>query len=114
MTNCIKKRPKTILPEKNKIQSWREYVQEILSNRTPNTPPEEDENINEEDPEITKEEVIDAIKSQKEEKATGPDNIQAVVIQLIAEQDGKERLQLIISIFNTIYRPVTIAGVWRR
>lgn len=122
MANCNKKRPTPTLRDRNndiilgienKLQRWKEYVEELFDDGRPNTPPEADESVNERGPEITKDEVIHAIKAQKDGKATGPDNIHAEVIKLIAEQEGKG-LQLLTSIFNSIYRTGTIPTDWLR
>lgn len=122
MANCNKKRPTAILRDKNndivlginnKLRRWKEYVEELFNDSRPNTPPEADEDINESGPEITKGEIIHAIKTQRDGKATGPDNIHAEVMKLIAEQEGKG-LQLLTSIFNTIYRTGIIPKDWLR
>ncbi|XP_071576849.1 uncharacterized protein [Temnothorax nylanderi] len=57
-----------------KLQVWKRYVEELFDDDRQNTPPQVDKNINESGPEITKDEVVHAIKAQKNGKATGPDN----------------------------------------
>lgn len=122
MANCNKKRPTAILRDQNndiilgvenKLQRWREYVEELFNDSRPYTPPAADELMNEKGLEITKDEIIHAVKSQKDGKATGPDNINAEVIKLIVEEDGKG-LQLLVSLFNTIHRTGNIPADWLR
>lgn len=47
--------------------------------------------------------VIHAIKVQKNETATGPDNIYAEAIKLIDKQESK-RLELLIALFNAVHK----------
>lgn len=69
------------------------------------------EDVNELGPEITKDEVIRAVKLQKNKKATGPDNIYAEVLKVIAEQDGPS-LKLLTTIINAIYTTGKIPTSW--
>ncbi|XP_071574655.1 uncharacterized protein [Temnothorax nylanderi] len=71
-----------------KLQVWKRYVEELFDDDRPNMPPQVDKNINESGPEITKDEAVHAIKAQKNGKATGPDNVYAEVIKLIADRKG--------------------------
>ncbi|XP_071580242.1 uncharacterized protein [Temnothorax nylanderi] len=94
-----------------KLQVWKRYVEELFDDDRQNTPPQVDKNINESGPEITKDEVVHAIKAQKNGKATGPDNVYAEVIKLIADREGKG-LDLLIALFNAIYRSGNIPADW--
>ncbi|KDR17772.1 hypothetical protein L798_08331, partial [Zootermopsis nevadensis] len=60
---------------------------------------------------ITKEEVVHAIKLQKNGKAAGPDKIYAEVLKVIAEQEVIG-LNLLTSLFNKIYSNGNIPSDW--
>lgn len=59
--------------------------------------------INEKGPDITKEEVIHATKTQKDRKATGSDGTHAEVLKLIADEEGAG-LNILTSLLNTVYK----------
>lgn len=60
---------------------------------------------------ITKSEVIHTIKVQKNGKTTGPDNIYAEGLKIIAEQDASG-LTLLILLFNTLRSSGYILSGW--
>lgn len=59
-------------------------------------------------PEITKEEVIHAIKITKDGKAAGPDELPSEILKLIEE----ENIHSLTDLFNTIYRTGIIPREW--
>lgn len=86
----------------DKRKRWEEYVKVLFNDVRPKKPPKGDA-VNESSPEITKEEVIRAIRLQKNDKAVGPDQIHAETLKLIADADG-EGLTHLTSLFNSIYQ----------
>jgi hypothetical protein len=120
MTGRHKKRQATILKNDNneiimgtedKLERWKEYIQTLFDDDRPCSPPSTDNRINEKGPEITKEEVIHAVKPQKDGKATGPDNINVEILKLIADNESKS-LDLITALFNKIYDTGKIPTDW--
>lgn len=74
MTNWTRKYQIPILRDANneiilgieaKLRRWKEYLEELLDDDRPVEPPQTIENMNKTGPEITKGEVIHAIKAQK-------------------------------------------------
>lgn len=100
-----------LLGIEDKLKRWKEYVEALFDDERPNTSPEVDHILNEVGPPITKTEVAHAIKSQKNGKATGPDNVYAEVVKVIAEQEGLG-LDILTSMFNTIYTTGQIPSDW--
>lgn len=84
-------------------------MEELFDDNRPSTPPQADKNINKTGPKITKDEVIHSIKAQKSGKATGPDNVYAEVIKLIADQEERG-LDLLTSFFNAVYESGNISS----
>lgn len=100
-----------ILGKENKLARWKEYIQALFDDERPYVPPSADNQINEKGPEITKEEVIHAIKSQKNGKATGLDKINVEILKLIAENDSKS-LDFLTTLFNKIYSSGKVPSDW--
>lgn len=67
--------------------------------------------MNEYGPGITKSEVIYVINFQKNGKTTGPDQIHAEVLKLIAEQEGTGLTHLTL-LFNKLYNTGKIPANW--
>lgn len=100
-----------ILGIEGKLRRWKEYVEELFDDDRPNKPPPEDQVTNEKAPEISKSEVIHAIKILKNRKATGPDKIHAEILKIIADNESKG-LDLITLLFNKIYVTGRIPTDW--
>ncbi|XP_044750612.1 uncharacterized protein LOC123310952 [Coccinella septempunctata] len=102
-----------IVGTEEKLVRWKEYIQKLFDDDRPNASPSINKEINEKGPIISKQEVIHAIKAQKEGKATGLDKINAEVLKLIAENEGKT-LDLLTALFNEIYNSGKIPSDWLR
>ena len=96
-SRCIKSKNGGVLMEKSEILNrWSEYIQELFDDdRLPK--PNIRKNI--EGPSIMKDEVRQAIKSMKNNKATGPDEIAAEMIQSLDELG----IDVITKLINEIY-----------
>ena len=82
-SSCIKSKNGTILMEKQEILNrWSEYTEELFEDNRP-TKPIIKKNI--EGPPIMKDEVKNAIKTMKNNKAPGPDGITSEMIQSLEE-----------------------------
>lgn len=92
---------------KDQLILWEEYIKTLFNDQREeiNTGTE-----NETGPSILKEEVQAAIKSTKDGKAPGPDNLPADVLKLIEEQ----HLDAVTSLFNRIYETGIIPEEWLR
>lgn len=97
-----------IIPDINgKLERWKEYIQELFEDeRQPEIITEEQDEEN--GPHITKEEVINAIKMMKSNRASGPDEIPADIIKLIEEK----HIGIIVDLYNTIYNTGIIPKEW--
>ena len=102
----------SILGAVGKLKRWKEYIEHLFSDDR-GEPPPPDARINEISPEITKSEVMYAIKAQKNGKATGPDEVYAEVIKVMADQESSG-LSLLTSLFNAIYASGEIPSDWLR
>ncbi|CAF3582803.1 unnamed protein product [Rotaria socialis] len=98
-SGCIKSKSGTILMEKHDILNrWSEYIGERFDdNRAPK--PNIKKNI--EGPSIMKDEVRQAIKSMKTNKATGSDGISIEMIQCLDERGVDIMTKLINKIYDT-------------
>ena len=98
-SGCIKSKNGSILMAKSEILNrWSEYIQELFDDdRLPK--PNIKKNI--EGPPIMKDEVRQAIKSMKKNKATGPDGIAAEMIQSLDELGVDVFTKLINKIYDT-------------
>ena len=101
---------KIIIGIEEKLNRWKEYIETIFKSADRGSQETEDE-IEDIGPEIIKGEVIQAIKRQKNGKATGPDKIHAELLKLIAEQDGKA-LQILTSLLNKVHQTGHIPHSW--
>ena len=80
---CIKSKDGTMLMEKGKIIArWTEYIQELFEDEREAMPQIRKDM---DGPEILKDEVRFAIKQMKHNKACGPDNIYAELLQATEE-----------------------------
>lgn len=97
-----------IIPDINgKLERWKEYIQELFEDeRQPEAINEEEDQEN--GPNITKEEVTNAIKLMKNNRASGPDEIPAEIIKLIEE----EQIGILVDLYNTIYNTGIIPKDW--
>lgn len=120
MTNCNRRAPVSILRDNNneiiteteaKLKRWKEYIEDLYSDNRPEVPPTMDDQINKSGPEITKSEVIHPVKTQKSRKATGPDNIHAETVKLIAEEEGTG-LNILTALLNSVYKSGVIPTDW--
>ena len=94
---CIKSKDGTVLMEKEKIiERWTEYIQELFEDDR-EALPQIRKDI--EGPEILKDEVRFAIKQMKRNKACGPDNIYAELLQATDEF----RVDKVTEIANDMY-----------
>jgi hypothetical protein len=98
-SGCIKSKSGAILMEKSDILNrWSEYIAELFDDNRASKP-----NIkkNIEGPSIMKDEVRQAIKSVKTNKATGPDGISIEMIQSLDELGLDVMTKLINKIYDT-------------
>jgi hypothetical protein len=98
-SGCIKSKSGAILMEKSDILNrWSEYIAELFDDNRASKP-----NIkkNIEGPSIMKDEVRQAIKSMKTNKATGPDGISIEMIQSLDELGLDVMTKLINKIYDT-------------
>lgn len=102
---------KILVGADQRMSQWQKYVEDLFNDVRSETPPLPEEIINEDAPQITKDEVRHAIHAQKNGKAVGPDGIHAETLKLISSEDG-EGLSLLTSLFNMIYRTGKIPSVW--
>jgi hypothetical protein len=98
-SGCIKSKNGTILMDKQDILNrWSEYIEELFDDNRASKP-----NIKKsiEGPPIMKDEVRQAIKSMKLNKATGPDGISIEMIQCLDELGVDFMAKLINRIYDT-------------
>uniref|UniRef100_A0A2A4JBK9 Reverse transcriptase domain-containing protein n=1 Tax=Heliothis virescens TaxID=7102 RepID=A0A2A4JBK9_HELVI len=89
-----------------KLKTWERYVKQLFSDtRSHQVLMNNKENVG---PEITKAEVIHAIKSSKSGKSVGPDEIPSEILKLLTE----ENLSIIVRLFNDIYNTGVIPEDW--
>ena len=96
-----------IVDTEAKLSGWKKYLETVFQNDRSVDPPEADDD----GPDILREEVKHALLHLKNGKASGPDNLYAEVLKLIAEEEG-EGLGILTSIFNNIYRSGVIPQKW--
>lgn len=101
---------KILIGVEEKLNRWKQYVEELFNDRR-TAEPNIDFLSNESSPTITKDEVRHAIKLQKNGKATGPDQVHAETLKLLAEKDGRG-LDMLTSLFNYIYETGNIPEDW--
>ncbi|CAG9839912.1 unnamed protein product [Diabrotica balteata] len=85
-----------IMGTEEKLKHWQTYIEELFDDQRQlscdNFPEETG-------PEISKEEVMQAVKSLKNSKAPGPDELPVDILKLIDE----DRVHLLVDLFNKIY-----------
>uniref|UniRef100_A0A8D8UNP4 Craniofacial development protein 2 n=1 Tax=Cacopsylla melanoneura TaxID=428564 RepID=A0A8D8UNP4_9HEMI len=84
-----------IIDTDEKMEVWRQYIEELFDDDRPNLM----ETDAQSGPEITIEEIKNAIKTSKNRKSTGPDNIPTEVFKVF----GENGLFVIKELFNEIY-----------
>ena len=77
-------------------------MEELFRENCTDTRVEIETAVLDEGPEITRSEVIAAIKSQKNKKAPGPDQIHAEMLKLLVEKDA-EGLTTLTKLLNSVY-----------
>lgn len=101
-----------IIEIEDKLKRWKEYVQELYHDDR--TAVQIEEGLDGEDLlEITQSEVKYAIMRQNNNKATGPDQVQAEMLKVMAEKESAG-LKLITDLFNEIYKTSVIPEDWLR
>ena len=96
---CIKSKDGDIIIEKDQIlKRWTEYITELFEDDRGNLP-----TINREidGPDILQAEVQAAVRSMKSNKATGPDEISAELIQSLGELGITKLTEVLNEIYNT-------------
>jgi hypothetical protein len=102
-----------IIGIEDKLKRWQEYVKELFRDNRTDPRVEIETAVLDEGPEITRSEVIAAIKSQKNNKAPGPDQIHAEMLKLLVEKDA-EGLKTLTKLLNSVYRVGKIPLDWLR
>ncbi|XP_072400639.1 uncharacterized protein [Diabrotica undecimpunctata] len=85
-----------IMETEEKLKHWQTYIEELFDDQRQ---PLCDNFPEETGPEISKEEVMQAVKSSKNSKALGPDELPEDILKLIDE----DRIHLLVDLFNKIY-----------
>lgn len=94
----LDKEGNAIIETEQKLRRWKEYIEELFHDQR-------QENVyaasqsRDEGPEITKSEVMTAVKCMKNNKAAGPDGIPGELLKLINEKN----MDVLTQLLNTIY-----------
>lgn len=102
---------KIITETSEKLLVWEKYIKELFEDeRLGNATEEQDMSKEQENhgPDITKEEVIHAIRNIKNGRSSGPDELPAEMLKLIEDQ----HLHILVNLFNTIYSTGIIPEDW--
>lgn len=94
-----------IFDVKEKLTRWKQYVEELFNDERPINHGVIDASTG---PPIMKREIERAIENAKTRKATGPDEIPTEILKLLRENG----LQLLVSLFNSIYDRGVIPSDW--
>jgi len=86
---------------------WAKYVKELFEDET-RTPDIENTRANEEGPEITKSEILYAIKTAKNKKSTGCDELPAELLKLLDD----EGINVLLKVFNYVYKTGDYPKTW--
>lgn len=103
----LDKNGKIIPDTKGRLERWKEYIQELFDDERQEDLINEDTD-EESGPDITKEEVLYAIKLSKNNKAPGPDQIPIEILKLIKE----EQIAILVDLYNSVYNTGIIPKEW--
>ena len=99
-----------VLKEDNEIKErWRGYFEKLMNEENERIPTEQRESIAGPIGEITRREVEEALKTMKNGKATGPDEIPAEIWKYL----GQDGVIVLYKLFNAILRCGRIPEAWR-
>ena len=96
---------KIILDVNDKVEQWCSYITNLFQDERSDTP----EQYTREGLDITREEVHYAVSLSKNRKAPGPDGIYSEVIKILKNE---ESLNVIVKLFNMVYRSGVIPSDW--
>lgn len=103
----LDKNGKIIPDTKGKLERWKEYIEELFEDERQQETTDGDTD-KEQGPNITKEEVMYAVKTAKNKKAPGPDETPTEIIKLIAE----DQIGVLVDLYNTVYNTGIIPREW--
>lgn len=102
--NLVDQEGNRILNDRDKLRRWEDYIEELFDD-------ERTENVVQQcntGPMITMDELEKAIKTAKNRKATGPDEIPSEILKCL-DVNGKQSL---LSLFNKVYKTGIIPTEW--
>lgn len=97
---------KVAMTIEEKLRTWEKYVNTLFNDTR--SQQQQLNSSGDSGPDITREEVMYAIKSAKAGKAVGPDEIPSEILKLLME----ENLPIVVRLFNGIYRSGIIPKDW--
>lgn len=97
----------TITQTDGKLQRWKEYIEELFDDEKEKKQ-HTDCIPNETGPDITKEEIVYALKTAKEGKSPGPDELPIELLKIIET----EYIDILVKLFNQIYKSGVIPKEW--
>lgn len=108
---------KILTEHEKKKERWVDYIRELFLDEERNDLMEELErdNENEENNDITRQEIETAIKDMKQRKATGPDRIHGEILKTLCNssvEDNQDVWNLLVRFFNSIYGTGIIPDEW--
>ena len=106
----IKDRNGTVLVDGEQIKErWKEYFEELLNEEFPRKSMLEEEPTEANLEKIKRQEVMDALKKMKNQKAVGPDGVPVDVFKVI----GEEGVDVLLDLLNCIWEKGKMPDEWR-